>query len=97
MFGRQAKLLVDFNVEEDYDPAEKLQYHICSHDTPDEVVSTNKKAIDDAVKKNIEQAQEKQKEYYDKKHGCSSCYSTGSLVWKKGFSTKKKMPWWEIG
>ena len=61
MFGRQAKSPVDFNVEEDYDPAEKLQHHICSHDTPDEVVAMNKKAIGDTVKKNIEQAQKKQK------------------------------------
>ena len=61
MFGRQAKLPVDFNVEEDYDPAEKLQHHLCSHDPPDEVVAMNKKAIDKAVKKNIEDAQKKQK------------------------------------
>ena len=50
----------------------------------------NKKAIDEAVKKNIEDAQKKQKEYnYDKNHGCSSCYSTGSLVWKMDFLRKK--------
>ena len=47
MFGRQAKLPVDFNVEEDYDPAEKLKHHLCSHDPPDDVVAMNKKAIDD--------------------------------------------------
>ena len=43
------------------------------------------------MKKNIEAAQRKQKQYYyDAKHGSSSCFTTGSLVWKKDFLRKKR-------
>ena len=59
MFGRQAKLPIDFNVEEEYDPATKLQEHLSSHDPPDEVVEMNRKATEANVKKNIEAAQKK--------------------------------------
>ena len=68
MFGRQAKLPIDLNVEE-YDPATKLQVHLCSHDPPHEVADMNRKATEADVKKNIEAAQKKQKERYDAKHG----------------------------
>ena len=35
-------------------------------------------------------AQKKQKKHYDEKHGASSCYTTGSLVYKKDFRRKKR-------
>ena len=54
MFGRQAKLPIDLNVEEEYDPATKLQVHLCSHDPPHEVADMNRKATEADVKKNIE-------------------------------------------
>ena len=42
------------------------------------------------MKKNVEKAQRKQKEYYDEKDGASSCYTIGSLVYKKDFRRKKR-------
>ena len=43
-----------------------------------------------SVKLNIESAQQKQKEYYDKKHGSASCFGVGSLVKMKDFKRKKR-------
>ena len=52
MFGRQIKL----PIEEDYDPAKKLQQHLCGQDPPGEVMEMNKK-------KNRSQREEKQKQH----------------------------------
>ena len=41
---------------------------------------------EEAVKSNIEQAQKKQKEYYDLKHGAAACFNVGSVVLKKVYS-----------
>ena len=41
------------------------------------------------VKVNITKAQEKQKKYYDSKHGAASCFNVGSIVLKKDFRRKK--------
>ena len=90
MFGRQAKLPIDFNLDEDYDPDKKLKQHLGSHDPPEEAIAMNRKRIEETVKKNVEKAQRKQKEYYDAKHGASSCYTIGSLVYKKDFRRKKR-------
>ena len=53
-------------------------------------LALNRKRIEETVKKNVEKAQRKQKEYYDEKHGASSCYTIGSLVYKKHFHRKKR-------
>ena len=87
MFGRQAKLPVDFNTEEDYDPDRKLEQHLASHDPSDEAVEMHRKVIEESVKTNVEKAQKK---YYDTKHNASSCYTVGFLVWKKDFLRKKR-------
>ena len=87
MFGRQAKLPIDFNLDEDYDPDKKLKQHLSSHDPPEEAIAMHRKRIEETVKKNVEKALRKQKEYYDEKHGASSCYTIGSLVYKKVAST----------
>ena len=90
MFGRQAKMPIDFNAEEDYKPEEKLEQHLASQQPSDDAVAIHRKAIEESVKKNVEKAQKKQKKYYDEKHGASSCYTTGSLVYKKDFRRKKR-------
>jgi len=53
------------------------------------VISTNHKRIEESVKRNVEKVQKKQKEHYNKKHGAGSCYSVGSLVYKKDFLHKR--------
>ena len=83
MFSRQAKLPIDFNAQEDYKPEEKLEQHLASHQPSADVVAMHRKTIEESVKKNVEKAQKKQKKHYDEKHGASSCYTTGSLVYKK--------------
>jgi len=90
MFGRQAKLPVDFNTEKEFDPDVKLEKELNSHSPSKDVISTNHKRIEESVKRNVEKAQKKQKEHYDKKHGAGSCYSVGSLVYKKDFLRKKR-------
>ena len=42
------------------------------------------------VKANIKQAQEKQKEYYDRKHANPAAYKVGAKVLKKDFRRKKR-------
>ena len=44
MFGRQAKLPIDFNLDEDYDPDKKLKQHLDSHDPPEEAIAMNRRA-----------------------------------------------------
>ena len=39
MFGRQAKLPIDFNLDKDYDPDKKLKQHLGSHDPPEEAIA----------------------------------------------------------
>ena len=90
MFGRQAKLPVDFNAEEDYDPDRKLEQHLANHDPSDEAIEMHRKVIEESVKTNVEKAHKKQKQYYDSKHNASLCYTVGSLVWKKDFLRKKR-------
>ena len=62
------------------------------------VISCRK--TEEAVKSNIEQAQKKQKEYYDLKHGAAACFNVGSVVLKKDFTRKKRKGgkldyWWQ--
>ena len=90
MFGRQAKLPVDFNTEKEFDPDVKLEKELNSHIPSKDVISTNHKRIEESVKRNVEKVQKKQKEHSDKKHGAGSCYSVGSLVYKKDFLHKKR-------
>jgi len=65
----------------------KLEKELNSHSPSKDVISTNHKRI---VKRNVEKAQKKQNEHYDKKHGAGSCYSVGLLVYKKDFLCKKR-------
>ena len=52
-------------------------------------VQPNAKKTEEAVKANIKQAQKKQKEHYDLRHGAAACFNVGSVVLKKDFTRKK--------
>lgn len=86
MFGRQARLPVDINSNND-DPEARLSKY---EQLEGNVVLKEKKDMEKSIKVNIEKAQKKQKERYDKIHGASSCFDTGSLVLKKDFTRKKR-------
>ena len=45
------------------------------------------------MKHNIENVQQKQKAYYDRKHGAGACYQVGALVKMKDFNRKKEKRW----
>ena len=52
--------------------------------------AAKRQKTEETVKENIEQAQKKQKERYDLKHGAASCFGVGSVVLKKDFTRKKR-------
>ena len=56
MFGRQAKLPVDFNTEKEFDPDVKLEKELNSHSPSKDVISTNHKRIEESVKRNVERS-----------------------------------------
>ena len=45
--------------------------------------------VEEAVKENIEKAQQKQKAHYDRKHGACAFYQVGALVKMKDLSEKR--------
>ena len=90
MFGRRGLLPVDFNSCTEYDPERVLKHFQDATDPDPEEVKTTRKNIEDQVKANIEQAQIKQKEYYDKKHTLLGTFTNGSLVLKKDFTRKRR-------
>ena len=87
MFGRQAVLPIDINSSAS-----------TTHDVLDEVAmidtqqhQTKIQSMLVKAKENIVQAQEKQKEAYDRKHASNpAVYSVGSVVLKRDFSRKKR-------
>jgi hypothetical protein len=88
MFGRPARLPVDIN-SDDKDPEERIiKYE--ELDGNDEVMLKERNEMEKSIKSNIEKAQKRQKERYDKIHNVSSCFSVGSLVLKKDFRRKKR-------
>ena len=46
--------------------------------------------MESEVKSNVENAQKKQKLYYDRKHAAGDLFTVGSLVLKKDFRRKKR-------
>ena len=90
MFGRVARLPVDINTDKQYDPDRILQQILASDEPDEEERSAKRRKTEADVKANIEKAQQKQKEYYDRKHDASSCYSVGDEVLKRDFRRKKR-------
>lgn len=89
MFGRVARLPVDCNTDP-VDVNQKLEMQMDAQSPEIEERATKRQKLEASVKLNIESAQRKQKEYYDKKHGSASCFGVGSLVKMKDFKRKKR-------
>ena len=89
MFGRIAKLPVDINLALDYDPDEKLLQYMNSEDPPDKEKET-RKLMEENIRSNIQEAQQKQKKYFDQKHGAGACFKVGATVLKRDFTRKKR-------
>ena len=89
MFGRMARLPVDFNAGQ-YDPDAALEEY-CAADEEDELDQLPKRRhMEEVIKTNILHAHAKQKQYYDQKHGAASCFGTGSVVLVKDFTRKHR-------
>lgn len=89
MFGRVARLPVDCNTD-NIDTDQKLEAYTNLRNPDSEERDAKRQKIEEAVKENIEQAQQKQKAYYDRKHGAGASYQVGALVKLKDFNRKKR-------
>ena len=96
MFRRMTHLSVDFNASINFDADAKLKESMDAKTNDSLERAAKRRKTEEAVKSNIEQAQKKQKEYYDLKHG--ACFNVGSVVLKKDFTCKKhkggKLDYW---
>jgi len=90
MFGRIARLPIDFNAPLKYNANEQLQQFCASKDPDKDIQDAIQKKTNETIKANIEKAQKKQKEYYDKRHSTALCFKKGSLVLEKDFLRKKR-------
>ena len=92
MFGRVARLPVDCDAD-NIDADQKVEIYAEMESPAAEERSVKRRKIDEAVKENIYKAQQKQKAYYDRKHGAGACYHVGALVKMKDFNRKKEERW----
>ena len=90
MFGRIAKLPIDFNAMDSYDPDKQLDDYADSTEPDDNDRKAKRQKLDESIRRNIGMAQQKQKHYYDAKHGAASCFTVGDAVLKKDFQRKKR-------
>ncbi len=90
MFGRIARLPLDFNAASLHDPKSKLEEYAETTDVGEIERKAKRQRTEDTIIANIDKAQAKQKEYYDQKHGAASCFGVGSVVLKKDFRRKKR-------
>ena len=88
MFGRVARLPIDINSGNE-NPETRLRKYEELNDNFD-ALETDRKDTEINIKCNIEKAQKKQKEHYDKIHGGASYFDVGCLVLKKDFTRKKR-------
>lgn len=91
MFHRTARLPIDMVEDRLLDPAERLTHYLEHAIEKDEEVAA-KEASDllKSVKENVKKAQEKQKQYYDSKHGAGASFKQHSCVLKKDFLRSKR-------
>ena len=90
MFGRKALLPVDFNSQDSCDPEEALKA-FDEAPLPDPAdIEAHRNKVNVMVKENIEKAQAKQKEQYDRKHTLAGSFAVGALVLKKDFTRKRR-------
>ena len=92
MYGRKATMPVDIDMTAE-SPEDRLQKYLQAKElSPSKVKerATQRCEVLQQVKANIKQAQEKQKEYYDRKRANPSAYKIGGKVLKKDFCRKKR-------
>ena len=90
MFGRMGRLPVDFNANKEFDADKKVQHFAASDEPDEEERSAKRRRTEAEVKANIAEAQRKQKQDYDRRHGAGSCYTVGAEVLKRDFTRKKR-------
>ena len=90
MFARKGRLPVDINTENQHEPDNKVEDFFAADEPDEEQIAGKREEMNALVKLNIQKAQQKQKQYYDKKHGAASCFTTGAVVLKKDFRRKKR-------
>ena len=89
MFNRQATLPIDIELRKAL--PEEVASSYLNLDEPDTAkVAEQRARLLEEAKQNILQAQQKQKETYDRKHAKPDCYKVGQLVLKKDFTRKKR-------
>ena len=88
MFGRMARLPVDFNAYSDGDPDIKLQEFMDADTMGSFEREAKCQRTVEAITENIEQAQKKQKEYYDLKHSAATCFNVG--LWSSRKTRKRR-------
>ena len=87
MFGRVAKLPVDFSTN---DAEEKLKEYEEYEEPNEEEALAMREEMNKQIRINVAKAQKKQKYHYDKKHNTELCFDVGSFVLKKDFRRKKR-------
>ena len=90
MFGRTARLPIDFNADSCYDADEKVEEFMDAESMDSFECAAKRQKTEQVIKENIKKAQAKQKRLYDLKHGAASCFNVGSLVLKKDFRRAKR-------
>ena len=90
MFARKGRLPVDINTENQHEPDNKVKDFFAADEPDEEQIAGKREEMNALAKLNIQKAQQKQKQYYDKKHGAASCFTTGAVVLKKDFRRKKR-------
>ena len=91
MFGRLAKLPVDFNTSKNYDADEKLSNYLSSGNPSEFERVAKRQRTETKIKANIKKAQEKQKKYYDKKQNYPFHYRRHCF--EEGLSEEEKKRW----
>ena len=92
MFGRKPTMPIDIDMATN-PPEDRLQNCIEAGElsaSQVEAMASQRQEVLQQVKANIKQAQEKQKEYYDRKHANPAAYKVGAKVLKKDFRRKKR-------
>ncbi len=78
MFGRVGRLPVDFSADKEFDADKKVHQFVTSDEPDEEERSAKCRKTEAQVKANIVEAQRKQKQDYDRRHGAGSCYTVGA-------------------
>ena len=89
MFNRQATLPIDIEFWKALPEEVSKEYHNLEEPDMAKLEEERARRLDEA-KQNILEAQQKQKETYDRKHAKPECYKIGELVLKKDFTRKKR-------